>query len=214
MANASLTKDINSDFPLYKANALRALVSISTPELATQSERYIKQALVHTDPYVASSALLAGLHLMKLAPDLVRRWVGEVQEASKNPDPMVQYHAVGLLYEIQRTKRLDLSKTVQQFVPRLAAASQSSSGQAASSGSSAVYCQLIRYACQVMSEEDPPFGGQPRSLWSFVEGALRHRSEAVMIEAAKGICRLRAVVRIIPSLYFFVSLALCRSSPS
>jgi hypothetical protein len=43
--------------------------------MLAQTERYLKQAIVDKEPYVASAALVSGVHLMKASPagvDIVR----------------------------------------------------------------------------------------------------------------------------------------------
>jgi coatomer protein complex subunit gamma len=73
-------------------------------------ERFMKQAIVDRNALVASSALVSGIHLIKTNPDIVRRWVNEVQEAVNSSHDMVQYHAVALLYQIRQHDRLAVSK--------------------------------------------------------------------------------------------------------
>jgi coatomer protein complex subunit gamma len=52
---------------------------------------------------------------MKRSPDVVRRWVNEVQEAVNSDNHMVQYHALCVLYHIRKTDRLAVNKLVQKF---------------------------------------------------------------------------------------------------
>ena len=51
---------------------------------------------------------------MSKSPEIVRRWVNEVQEAVNSPHEMVQAHALSLLYEIKHKDRLAVSKLVTQ----------------------------------------------------------------------------------------------------
>lgn len=44
-------------------------------------ERYMKQAIVDRTPGVSSAALVSCRHIMIQSPDVVKRWVSEVQEA-------------------------------------------------------------------------------------------------------------------------------------
>lgn len=53
-------------------------------------ERYMKQAIVDKLPSVSSAALVSSLHLMKQGPEVVKRWVNEVQEAVNSDNVMVQ----------------------------------------------------------------------------------------------------------------------------
>jgi hypothetical protein len=75
-------------------------------------ERYIKQAIVDRNALVASSALVSGIHLIKNNPEIVRRWVNEVQEAVNSQNDMVQYHGVSLMYQIRQHDRLAVSKVI------------------------------------------------------------------------------------------------------
>lgn len=104
-------------------------------------ERYMKQAIVDKNPSVSSAALVSSLHLMKQSPDVVRRWVNEVQEATNADNIMVQFHALGLLYNIRKNDRLAVTKMVQKL---------------SKSGLKSPYavCYLIRIACKLMEEDD------------------------------------------------------------
>jgi coatomer protein complex subunit gamma len=44
-------------------------------------ERYMRQALVDKIPAVSCAALVSSLHMSLLAPEVVKRWVNEAQEA-------------------------------------------------------------------------------------------------------------------------------------
>jgi coatomer protein complex subunit gamma len=78
-------------------------------------ERYMKQAIVDKLPSVSSAALVSSLHMMKQGPEVVKRWVNEVQETVNSDNVMVQYHALGLLYQIKKTDKLAVTKLVQKF---------------------------------------------------------------------------------------------------
>lgn len=78
-------------------------------------ERYLKQAIVDKNPSVASSALVSCVHLQRSNPELVKRWVNEVQEAVSSDNMMVQYHALGLLYSIRKLDKLAVTKLVTKF---------------------------------------------------------------------------------------------------
>jgi coatomer protein complex subunit gamma len=61
------------------------MLSISMLDLQVTTlqgiERYMKQAIVDRNSAVSSAALVSSLHLTKIAGDVVKRWVNEVQEA-------------------------------------------------------------------------------------------------------------------------------------
>lgn len=168
---SSLTKDINSKIELYHANAVRVLCKIADSSLLPQLERFLKQSLVDKDPHVASSALVSGIHLMKTSPDLVKRWVNEVQEAV-NKGTMVQYHALALLHQIKQHDRLAVSKLVSSLVR----------GSVRSPYAS---CMLIRLATEVMETSDD------RTYLDYLEQCLRNKNEMVVYEAARAICSLK-----------------------
>lgn len=52
---------------------------------------------------------------MRIVPEVIKRWVNEVQETVVSSNNMVQYHALALLYEIKRTDRLALHKVITQL---------------------------------------------------------------------------------------------------
>lgn len=83
--------------------------------MLAQLERFLKTAIVDKNPVTASAALVAGYQLLPTAPDLVRRWIGEVQEAVSSRNSMVQYHAVGLLHGMKKNDRVAVSKLVAQL---------------------------------------------------------------------------------------------------
>ena len=111
----SLTKDMNTGEDLYRANSMRVLAKIIDGTMLSAIERYLKQAIVDKNAFVASSALMSGLRLFIPCPDVVRRWINEVQEAVNSTSDMVQYHALSLLYKIKQHDRLAVSKIVQQL---------------------------------------------------------------------------------------------------
>ena len=59
-------------------------------------ERYMKQAIVDKAASVSSPALVSSIHLIKQAPDVVKRWVNEVQETVNSDNIMVQVSLAGL----------------------------------------------------------------------------------------------------------------------
>mmetsp|Transcript_9822 Transcript_9822/g.22413 ORF Transcript_9822/g.22413 Transcript_9822/m.22413 type:complete len:891 (-) Transcript_9822:151-2823(-) len=174
IVTSTLTKDMNATNDLFRANAIRVLCTITDTAMLTAIERYLKQAIVDKQPLVASAALVAGMKLMKSNPDVVKRWVNEINQAANDKSSqMVQYHALSLLYNIKKTDRLAVSKLVAQL-----SKTQLKSPLA--------QCLLIRYTVTVMTEGNT----QDRSYYEFLENCLRHRSEMVIFEAARAICQL------------------------
>jgi len=174
---SSLTKDMNSKTDLYRANAIRVLTGITDNTLLGQVERYLKQAIVDKEPYVATAALVSGFHLMDKSSEIVKRWVHQVQESLQSKSMMVQYHALGLLHKLKQHDRLAVSKLV-------------SSMTKSSIRSPYAHCLLIRFAVECI-EEDP--NSTERGFYSYLESCLRHKSDMVIYEAARAICNLKNV---------------------
>lgn len=175
-----LTKDINSDVDMYRANATRVLCKITDAQMVQQIERYLKQEIVDRNPVVASAALVSGQQLiMHNKGDVVRRWVNEVTQALDHRSPMVQYHALALLYLIKQHDRLAVSKLVQSMCR-----------QGVRSPMATVL--LIRYVARIIAEEPPSQSGhnEPRPFFDFLEHCLKHRSDIVIYEAARTIASL------------------------
>lgn len=180
IVTSSLTKDMNTGEDLYRANSMRVLAKIIDSAMLGAIERYLKQAIVDRNAFVASSALMAGLRLFRPCPEIVRRWINEVQEAVNSSSDMVQYHALSLLYKIKQHDRLAVSKIVQQL----------SKG---SLRSPLATCLLIRYTSNLLHEDMNSTNA--KASYQFLEACLRHKSELVIYEAAKAMCQLPGVER-------------------
>lgn len=173
-----LTKDINSDTDMYRANATRVLCTITDAQMVQQIERYLKQEIVDRNPVVASAALVSGQYLITHNKgDVVRRWVNEVTQALEHPSPMVQYHALALLYLIKQHDRLAVSKLVQSMTRQGVRSPMATT-------------LLIRYVARIISQDPPPASGQPRPFFDFLEACLKHRADVVIYEAVRAIASL------------------------
>lgn len=184
IVHSSLTKDMNSKIDLYRANAIRVLFKIQNDvSLLGPGERYLQQAIVDKEPYVASSALVSGIHLMQTSQtanhDSVKRWFNEIQNASTNRAPMVQYHALGLLLQLKQHDRLGTSKLVSAMIRN-------------SVRSPYAHCLLIRYTVQIL-DEDPELATKDRNFLDYLESCLRHKSDLVEFEAARAFSNLKNV---------------------
>ena len=182
IVTSSLMKDINSKIDLYRANAIRVLCSIIDSGLLGQIERYLKQAVVDKNAVVSSAALVSGIHLLGVNADVVRRWSNEVQEAVHSKNPVVQFHALGLLHQIKINDRLAVSKLVTQLTRSPVR-------------SPLAQCLVIRYVAQVIRSSTAESGGEggERPFYDFLESCLRHKSEMVIFEAARVITDLNGV---------------------
>ncbi|MFH4981679.1 hypothetical protein AB6A40_008388 [Gnathostoma spinigerum] len=174
IVTSSLTKDMTGREDIFRAPAIRALCCIIDGNMLQAVERYMKQAIVDKNPAVASAALVSSLHLLKKNPEAIRRWANEVQEAVSSDSPMVQLHALALLYHIRSSDRLAVSKLVQKW-------------SRSSLRSPFALCYLIRLAAKLIEEDD---AGSESPLFHFIETCLHHKSEIVTYEAAAAIVRL------------------------
>jgi len=178
IVTACLTRDMHSQEDLFRANAIRVLAKIIDASMLNAIERYVKQAIVDHNHLVASSALVSAQRLMRTAPEVVRRWVNEVQEAVNSSSEMVQFHALALLYQLKQHDKLAISKLVAQLTR-------------SNLRSAPANCLLIRYIARLL--HDDVNATNARSAYQFLESCLRHRSEMVIYEAARAIVNLPGV---------------------
>ncbi|GMF44337.1 unnamed protein product [Phytophthora fragariaefolia] len=157
-------------------------------------ERYIKQAIVDRNALVASSALVSGIHLIKNNPEIVRRWVNEVQEAVNSTNDMVQYHGVSLLYQIRQHDKLAVSKFITQL-------------QKTNLRSNLATCLLIRYTAALLRENAN--GQDAAPLYAFLQKMLRQKNEA-----AKALCALPVDARDLTQAIVVLQLFLGSSKPT
>ncbi|KAI8055495.1 adaptin N terminal region-domain-containing protein [Syncephalis plumigaleata] len=200
---SSLMKDMQPKSEItYRANAIRALCRIidAIASMLQGVERFIKAAIIDRSHQVSSAALISTYHLFRNAPgarDVIKRWSNEVQEALQaksgggltsyltsssqqvnvGTSNIVQYHALGLLYQLRQHDRLGSR----------AGGGLMGGGPVLKSPQS--ICMLIRCACRVM-EEDP---SARQELYELLESYLRHKHDMVNLEAAKAICNLSNV---------------------
>eukprot|EP00698_Gefionella_okellyi_P018473 TRINITY_DN5535_c0_g1_i1.p1 TRINITY_DN5535_c0_g1~~TRINITY_DN5535_c0_g1_i1.p1 ORF type:complete len:870 (+),score=251.30 TRINITY_DN5535_c0_g1_i1:62-2671(+) len=176
MVVSSVTKDITSPADVYRGNAIRVLCRICEPQMLAQVERYLKSSIVDRNPVTASAALVAGYQLLADAPDLVRRWIGEVQEAIGSRNPMVQYHAVGLLHGMKRNDKMAVFKLVAQLAKE-------------GVRSPWAHTLLVRFAANALKEGVAPESA--KALQSYLVNCLdKPHADMVMLEAARAVCTL------------------------
>ncbi|CAF2876038.1 unnamed protein product [Rotaria sp. Silwood2] len=177
IVTSSLTRDMTGKEDSHRGPAIRALCKIIDASMMQSVKRYMKQAIVDKLPSVASAALTSSVHLMRQGPAVVKRWVNEVQEAVNNDNIMVQYHALGLLYQIRRTNKHAIRKLIVKF-------------SKAGLRSPYAYCFLIRIAANLINEEGE---GTDSPMYDFIDSCLRHKNEMVIYEAASTIVSLKCV---------------------
>eukprot|EP00172_Hildenbrandia_rubra_P002959 Plantae.Rhodophyta-Hildenbrandia_rubra.ctg4234.p1 GENE.Plantae.Rhodophyta-Hildenbrandia_rubra.ctg4234~~Plantae.Rhodophyta-Hildenbrandia_rubra.ctg4234.p1 ORF type:complete len:786 (+),score=154.13 Plantae.Rhodophyta-Hildenbrandia_rubra.ctg4234:2586-4943(+) len=166
---------------MYRANATRVLCKITDSQMVQQIERYLKQEIVDRNPVVASAALVSGQQLISSNKgDVVRRWTNEISQALEHRSPMVQYHALALLYQIRQFDRLAVSKLVQSVTRSVRTPMAS--------------VLLIRYVARIIAEDDSHTLGQGRGpYYDFLMSSIRHHSDIVIYEAARAIAGLPGV---------------------
>lgn len=172
IVTSSLTKDMTGKEDLYRAAAIRALCTITDGGMLAAIERYMKQAIVDRSAAVSSAALVSSLHLTNVSGDVARRWANEAQEALNSTNVMVQYHALGVLYQARKADK----HAVIKLVAKLTRTTPKSPYAA---------CMLIRMACKLLDEVD-----KGEELLGFIESCLRHKSEMVVYEAAHALINL------------------------
>jgi len=179
-----LSKDMTSKIDLFKANSIRVLAKIMDASMVGQMERFLKQALVDKNPFIMASTLCAGQHLFQTAPDVIKRWLAEIQEALNNKARMVQYHALALLYRVKQHDKLAISKV---------ATALARNGQI--NGSPMAQCLHIRIVFTLL--QSTPIG-QPLhpELLKYLLDCLHHKHYMVMYEAARAIVRLDSITAV------------------
>ncbi|KAJ9665848.1 coatomer subunit gamma [Coniosporium apollinis] len=198
MVTSSIMKDtsVKSDV-IYKANAIRALTRVIDASTVQAIERLIKTAIVDKNPSVSSAALVSAYHLLPVAPDVVRRWQSETQEAaaatrsgggfmgfgasggsalSPSSTYQNQYHAIALMFQMRKNDRMALVKMVQQY------------SAAGAVKSPAATMLLVRLAASLAEDQS-----LRKPMMQLIDGWLRHKSEMVNFEAAKALCAMRDV---------------------
>uniref|UniRef100_A0A0E0NRX6 Coatomer subunit gamma n=1 Tax=Oryza rufipogon TaxID=4529 RepID=A0A0E0NRX6_ORYRU len=200
IVTSSLMKDMNSKTDMYRANAIRVLCRIIDGTLLTQIERYLKQAIVDKNPVVASAALVSGIHLLQANPEIVKRWSNEVQEAVQSRFALVQFHGLALLHQIRQNDRLAISKMVSGLTR-------------GSVRSPLAQCLLIRYTSQVIRESSMNTQTSDRPFFDYLESCLRHKSEMVILEAARKIAEMDVTSRELAPAITVLQLFLSSSKP-
>lgn len=157
----------------FRGPAIRALCSVTDSTMLQSIQRYMDEAIMDKGPAVASAALVSALHLGKGTHEVVKRWTDAAHAVATSENPMVEFHALCLLYHVQKNDKIALFKLV------------SKSRKFRSPYS---YCLQIRIAAKLIERED---AGSESELFDFIESCLRHKSEMVIYEAAQAIVQLK-----------------------
>ncbi|KAL3822819.1 hypothetical protein ACHAXA_011456 [Cyclostephanos tholiformis] len=204
IVTSCLTRDMTSSVGSYRANSIRVLVGIIDSAMLGSIERYIKQAIVDNDDAVRNAALVAASHLYSQSTDnatIVRRWVGEVQEALEAGGwiggGMAQANAARLLLQMKGHDRLGMAKMLQKY------------GGRAGGGrirSPMAVVMLMRLSSKLLIEEIRSVGrrdGGGDDAWDvrevsslgglcfdYLESGLSNSNGMLSYEAARQICSL------------------------
>nr|CDS27345.1 Coatomer subunit gamma [Hymenolepis microstoma] len=174
---SSLTKDMTGSEASFRAPAIRTLCKITDASMVLSIERYLKQAVVDKSPAIASAVLASAYHLMRVCPEIIRRWNNEIQGVVSGPNVIVQYHALGLLYLMRQNDRLATLKLIQKFLQ-------------SPLRSSYAHCIMIRIVARHIEEEGL---AENQNMMDFLTTSLRHKSEMVVYEAARAIIGLSKI---------------------
>ena len=171
---ACLSKDMTSNVNVFRGNAIKVLCKIMDPSMIHQIDRFVKQGIVDSDPFIVSSTLIAGHRLVNDNLDVVKRWSNEINEALSNRHAqMAQFHALSLLYQIKRSDRLAISKVVTSLCKN---PPKGALGQ----------CLLIRIISSLLKITCPPDNPFLRYLME----CLNDKNFIIVYEAAKCILSL------------------------
>lgn len=175
---SSLIKDMNSNNDCYRANSLRVISKIADGTMIGQVERYLKSAIVDKNSFVASSALLCGYNLaLRGHGDIPRRWLNEISECIQGRDGMVQYHALVLLFELRNNDRLATQKIIEMLYKM----------PIKSVYSDCLMLRQMKNMFFLLCKQDSSWENVSWILDGF-HTMLKSRSEAVSLEASRGIC--------------------------
>ncbi|GMM29069.1 coatomer subunit gamma [Martiniozyma asiatica (nom. inval.)] len=188
MITASIMKDIQGGQSVYKPNAVRSLSRVLDASTVPAAERLLKNCVVDSNQSVSSAALVSSYHMLPIAKDIVKRWIGETQESisankqfvnfpesfhenNKAPNSTFinQYHALGLLYQFKNHDKMSLIKMIEQLVERKILTSPIAN------------IQLIRFVNKVINDDSKMI----KPLWNLFKSWLSNPSDMVSLEASK-----------------------------
>eukprot|EP00758_Cryptobia_borreli_P004270 Tbor_TRINITY_DN4277_c0_g1::TRINITY_DN4277_c0_g1_i1::g.24053::m.24053/K17267/COPG; coatomer subunit gamma len=176
MACQSVANNMNSSNDTHRCHAIRTLRKLTDATMMSTMDRFLKQAIVDRNNNVVSAAIVTGIHLSHLQPELTKRWLTEVKEALSSRGSKVQYHALALLHRLNKGERIHVLKMVQM-------------AQNGPIRAPLPLCLLIRMCTELIQEDFQQY----LDLYKFVTSLLHHSADMVVFEAAHSICSLRNV---------------------
>mmetsp|Transcript_16899 Transcript_16899/g.33010 ORF Transcript_16899/g.33010 Transcript_16899/m.33010 type:complete len:887 (-) Transcript_16899:180-2840(-) len=172
-----LNKDMTSTHDLFRANAIRVLAKIMDPSMLSSIERFLKQAVVDKNPFIVSATLCAGQHITARGGlTITKQWVNQLQEALSNSSAMVEYQALALLYRVKQQDQLAVSKVAAALVKNPPKGSMAQ-------------CLQIRIIVSLLNQQ----GSIDQTLLNYIINCLHNKPVLVMYEAARAICKLKAL---------------------
>ena len=183
IVQSSLTKDILSPNPLYKANAIKVLSKVIDQTSIQSIERYIKILIQDKNPYVVSSALVYSIMIYPKCSEFVQRWSNDIHELLNSQNNQVLYLAL-ILISILKSQdpialsRIILNQTKQQNYKKNPLA----------------LSQLIRYIKTVLLNAELNAKSQ-ETLIQFLESCLNvNVPEMAQFEAAKAMIEVHHIL--------------------
>ncbi|ESL07784.1 coatomer gamma subunit [Trypanosoma rangeli SC58] len=175
IASNSLMIDIKSNNDASKSNGIRTLFKVMNSSLYASMDRTIVEALTSQSSSVVCAAIVTGLHIAQVNPDMTRKWGTQLTEAIRSCGN-AQYAAIALLHKMRKNDRLSVTRLIDQ----------------AKSGvirSPMALCLLIKICTELMRED---FEGS-LDIYKFVTMMMQNNNDLVVFESVKSICSLRNI---------------------
>ncbi|EKF29954.1 coatomer gamma subunit, putative [Trypanosoma cruzi marinkellei] len=175
IASNSLMMDIKSNNDASKCNGIRTLFKVMNSSLYASMDRTIVEALTSQSSNVVCAALVTGLHIAQVNPDMARKWGTQLTEVIRSCGK-AQYAAIALLHKMRKNDRLSVTRLIDQ----------------AKSGvirSPMALCLVIKMCTELMRED---FEGS-LDIYKFVTSMMHNNNDLVVFESVKSICSLRNI---------------------
>ncbi|RNF23193.1 putative coatomer gamma subunit [Trypanosoma cruzi] len=175
IASNSLMIDIKSNNDASKCNGIRTLFKVMNSSLYASMDRTIVEALTSQSSNVVCAALVTGLHIAQVNPEMARKWGTQLTEVIRSCGK-AQYAAIALLHKMRKNDRLSVTRLIDQ----------------AKNGvirSPMALCLVIKMCTELMRED---FEGS-LDIYKFVTSMMHNNNDLVVFESVKSICSLRNI---------------------
>jgi hypothetical protein len=195
----TLLKDCASDNPIVRGMALRAICDVEITDIQDELPKIVALGLADSNPYVRRMAVLATIHLQKVAPSSVEEKgiPNRLYELLRDRDPQIICNSLFALSAILKESGgiqfdMNLIHHLVNMLPKFSEWAQSE-------------------AMQVISQYTPENDAERFDLMNIVDQFLSSSSPAVLAGAAKILFTLttdkkeiqrQVVLRILPKLQF------------